>query len=218
MYHLEEKSETQKFSKVYNAEASQSCPWKKALNWNLCWSELWWMDTTRGSNSAFLFSQALHHSPADSVSKIPMCKKSEQPGGCLHDNLIRAVLVWAQSPVLSRVCKLQPRAVVGTELPHGGEDGTAPSCWFATLCSYTCSSYKKLILRSSHLWRAEDLFEREQTGPWPLLEMTQQRVASLAVLAGNTRSQQLANQLGWVYFEFCPYMDLSLEETVFLVK
>lgn len=76
------------------------------------------MDTTRGSNSAFLFSQALHHSPADSVSKIPMCKKWEQqslspaPGGCLHDNLISAVL--AQSPVLSRVCKLQSRAVVAT--------------------------------------------------------------------------------------------------------
>lgn len=62
--------------------------------------------------------------------------------------------------------------------------------------------------------------------------MTQQSVASVAVLAGNTiwkspaeallplpvQRQQLANQFGWVYFEFCPYMDLSLAQTVFLVK
>lgn len=102
---------------------------------------------TRGSNSAYLFSQALNHSPADSVSKSPMCKKLELqslyavPRICLYDNLISGVLsLSSHSPFLGRVHRLKSSAVVATatasgpELTYGhalGRMGSAPSQLFA---------------------------------------------------------------------------------------
>lgn len=102
---------------------------------------------TRGSNSAYLFSQALHHSPADSVSRSPMCKKLELhsvyavPRSCLYDNLISGVLsLSSHSTFLGRVCRLKSSAVVATATASGpqvayghalGRMGSAPSQLFA---------------------------------------------------------------------------------------